>query len=161
MNESEATMTDTESKEVDLKPCPFCGNQPSISEAGHWAEVVISCNCHAVPQVVQRCVSVPNEDGKTFHYDHERAKREAIYIWNDRLQDNNTLIPIGNKMLVAKELYEICCYPDPTKWEDLPEPERDVWQTRASIFADTIGKDNICSCGNRYAGESKERKGNE
>ena len=82
-------MTDTESKEVEIKPCPFCGNQPSISEAGHWAEVVISCNCHAVPQVVQRCVSVPNEDGKTFHYDHERAKREAIDIWNSRPQDNN------------------------------------------------------------------------
>lgn len=68
----------------ELKPCPFCGNLPRISEADHYAECVISCNCHAVPQVVQRCVSVQNEDGKTFHYDNQRAKREAIDIWNSR-----------------------------------------------------------------------------
>jgi hypothetical protein len=67
-----------------IKNCPFCGREPAISEAGHWAEVVIYCNCDAVPKVVQRCVSILNEDGKTFHYDNERAKREAIDIWNTR-----------------------------------------------------------------------------
>ena len=37
---------------------------------------------------------------------------------------------------LAKELFEVCCFPDPTKWEEIKEDEKDVWKYRASIILD-------------------------
>jgi hypothetical protein len=46
-------------------------------------------------------------------------------------------IPLS-KIKLAKELYEICCYPDPTPWKDISQDEKDVWIYRADILRDSI-----------------------
>lgn len=48
------------------------------------------------------------------------------------------IVPFGNKMLLAKELYEICCYPRPTKYEEISQYEKDVWEIKVSIIYDII-----------------------
>ena len=41
---------------------------------------------------------------------------------------------------LAKELFEVCCFPDPTKWEEIKEDEKDVWKYRASIILDKYSR---------------------
>ena len=37
---------------------------------------------------------------------------------------------------LAKELYEVCCYPEPTPYNNIAQNDKDVWKYRASIILD-------------------------
>lgn len=37
---------------------------------------------------------------------------------------------------LAKEIFEVCTYPSPNKWEYEPEEDKKVWRYRASIISD-------------------------
>ena len=67
-------MTDTERKEVDLLPCPFCGESVTIDENPHTGLKEISCDS---------CDSTT--------YFSSRSKNYSIEQWNKRPQDNNTI----------------------------------------------------------------------
>lgn len=49
------------------------------------------------------------------------------------------LVPIGEEVL-AKELYEVCCYPDPTTWEELDDNDKSIWRTRSAILCERFGQ---------------------
>jgi Lar family restriction alleviation protein len=62
---------------IELKPCPYCGNMPTITfwervmEHGMWQVMCISC--HTKPKVFGR----------------GRTKERAIERWNRRADDAN------------------------------------------------------------------------
>lgn len=72
------------------------------------------------------------------------AMNDAIYAYNEarsaciRAYEESRPLRELKVEEVAQEMFEICCYPDPTTWQDLPEPEKSVWRTRASIFCDSF-----------------------
>lgn len=37
---------------------------------------------------------------------------------------------------LAKEMFEVCCFPDPTLYKNISQDEKDVWNYRASIILD-------------------------
>lgn len=48
----------------------------------------------------------------------------------------DTLLP--DEETFAKELYEVCCYPQPEKWEE--ELEKSVWRIRSGILLDFLSQ---------------------
>ena len=36
---------------------------------------------------------------------------------------------------LAQELFEVCCYPDPTKWKDT---DQYIWKLRAQVLIDSL-----------------------
>lgn len=82
----------SEQRDEMLLPCPFCGDNPTMSSASHHSEVTIFCDCLAYPNVVVRCSSIDNGDGRTFHYDNIKAEEEAIKAWNTRKSPTNSAV---------------------------------------------------------------------
>ncbi len=58
--------------------------------------------------------------------------------YNQALQDCDLSLECDVEAM-AKELYEICTYPDPTPWED-ETVIQDAWRTRASIICEQLPK---------------------
>lgn len=54
---------------------------------------------------------------------------------NQRTAENEKSVLVIDEEKYAKELFEICEYPNPEKWEETEEWNREVWRKRASIIS--------------------------
>lgn len=52
-----------------------------------------------------------------------------------RTAENEKSVMVIDEEKYAKELFEICEYPNPEKWEETEEWNREVWRKRASIIS--------------------------
>lgn len=65
----------------ELKPCPFCGNKPEISET-EGCDFVISCDYCGISMLDDMHWNIENYD----------AKQNVIDKWNTRTPDNEALL---------------------------------------------------------------------
>jgi len=79
--------------ENELKPCPFCGSHPEFDDTGTQLElacndcgiVTISIQISDLMSIDERCNN-NNWDGRHYKTEFvERAKKESIAQWNDRV----------------------------------------------------------------------------
>lgn len=86
------------SKETtELLPCPFCGGIPDYP-SGDGTQYEIECDCGMARSCVQICDLMTederhNDDFINYRYGEEyieRAKLEAINMWNKRSPNNHT-----------------------------------------------------------------------
>ena len=68
----------------ELKPCPFCGEQPKLSkENGSW---VIECKHHGWPQGLIPETTIAGDIDLCSWGDTEEAKEQLIEAWNTRAE---------------------------------------------------------------------------
>lgn len=75
-----------------LKPCPFCGETPELP-SGDGTQYEIQCECGQACSSVQICDLMTIDERMTDDFiNHryqevhiERAKNEAIKLWNERV----------------------------------------------------------------------------
>ena len=71
-------MTDTERKEVELKPCPFCGNKGVIGEIDN---TFFATCCHCF------CEQYPHDILDSYGSTNRWTKEQAIEAWNTRAKE--------------------------------------------------------------------------
>lgn len=90
--------------EIELKPCPFCGDEPEFHEASQISETwfVASVNCRSC------CAQVVSQGMET--KTAEMANESAIAAWNKRIIDRDELLKIADeletKFFVVYDSYE-------------------------------------------------------
>lgn len=68
----------------ELKPCPFCGEQPKLNkENGSW---VIECKHHGWPQGLIPETTIAGDIDLCSWGDTEEAKEQLIEAWNTRAE---------------------------------------------------------------------------
>ena len=78
--------------EIELKPCPFCGDEPEFHEASQISETwfVASVNCRSC------CAQVVSQGMET--KTAEMANESAIAAWNKRVIDRDELLKIADEL---------------------------------------------------------------
>ena len=123
-------MTDIERKEVELKPCPFCGVEPKINSLRTGFSVFHKVSCiMAIGKV-----KYP-----------QPLNEFMIKAWNKRPQENNALVPLDEK-----ELFKVVISQIPIDHSRLSHTSIDFLERKreehakliCSLICSKFGKDN-------------------